>query len=226
MGCAKTMIELSLSEIDALVLKAYRGAGFSWGMAQEAGRASGWLALNGLPVASFFDSLLKQIDGVRSVQLTPSVSSGLWHRSENPLCPVVSGTVLSDSGLSYFSVNPIELGVVYSPGLLLPFAAACASAASVHVHLQCNKNRVSITEHGILQSADLQFLAVESASVIISTSSATSEVSTPAHSHAHRRVPVREDVFERLAKLAHRTYVPASEQSRATGAGAGITDND
>ena len=34
------------------------------------------------------------------------------------------------------------------------------------------------------------------------------------------------DVWARLNALAKRTYVPSSEESRAAGAGAGLTDND
>ncbi|MCY4180716.1 MAG: hypothetical protein OXD48_10695 [Litoreibacter sp.] len=38
--------------------------------------------------------------------------------------------------------------------------------------------------------------------------------------------PVPVDVIERLQAFAAKTYVPASEASRASGAGAGISDND
>lgn len=38
--------------------------------------------------------------------------------------------------------------------------------------------------------------------------------------------PVPVAVLERLSALAAKTYVPASEASRAAGAGAGLTDND
>jgi len=38
--------------------------------------------------------------------------------------------------------------------------------------------------------------------------------------------PVKDRLWARLQKLAARTYVPASQASRATGAGAGLTDND
>lgn len=219
------MIELSLGEIDVLVLKAYRGAGFSWGMAEEAGRASAWLARNGLPAAAFVDSLLKQIDGEDPSLLTPSVKSGSWYPSGNPLCPVISGTALSDTGLLTLSKDPIQLGIVYSPGLLLPFISACASAACINIDLQSSSHSISMTKHGTLKAGDFAFLSVDRADVILSTSS-VAEASITSHTESHRRVPVSEEVFERLAKFAHRTYVPASEQSRTSGAGAGVTDND
>lgn len=42
---------LAHSEVNALVTKAARGAGLSWGMAEEAGWAAEWLARGGLPAA-------------------------------------------------------------------------------------------------------------------------------------------------------------------------------
>ena len=39
---------LSQNEIEQLCLKAARGAGMSWGLAEEAGFAAAWLAMRGL----------------------------------------------------------------------------------------------------------------------------------------------------------------------------------
>jgi len=41
-------VDLSLSELEALALKAAKGAGFSWGIAAEAGKACRWLHTYGL----------------------------------------------------------------------------------------------------------------------------------------------------------------------------------
>jgi hypothetical protein len=45
---------------------------------------------------------------------------------------------------------------------------------------------------------------------------------------ATRYDPVETSDFgwDRITELARRTYVPASDQSRLRGAGAGLTDND
>jgi len=81
------MPQLSFGELDALVLKAYRGAGFSWGMAQEAGRAASWLAQKGLPAGFYYSLLLQQIDAVDSQSLTPNVDVN------NDVLPWMSATV-------------------------------------------------------------------------------------------------------------------------------------
>lgn len=44
---------LALSELRALVTKAARGAGLSWGLAEEAGWAAEWLSRQGLPAADW-----------------------------------------------------------------------------------------------------------------------------------------------------------------------------
>lgn len=46
-------VTLALSELRALVTKAARGSGLSWGLAEEAGWAAEWLARQGLPAAEW-----------------------------------------------------------------------------------------------------------------------------------------------------------------------------
>ena len=43
---------------------------------------------------------------------------------------------------------------------------------------------------------------------------------------AQSRVNVPQDILDQLNSLAHKTYAPATEKSRLTGAGAGPSDND
>jgi len=43
---------------------------------------------------------------------------------------------------------------------------------------------------------------------------------------AFQRIGIQSQAFEQLKSLGMRTTVPATEQSRAAGAGAGLTDND
>ena len=43
---------------------------------------------------------------------------------------------------------------------------------------------------------------------------------------AQSRVDIPQDILDRLNSLAHKTYAPATEESRLAGAGAGLSDND
>jgi len=204
------MTELSIGELDSLVLKAYRGSGFSWGLSQEAGRAAAWMAMHGLPAAKCFTELLQKTDGLERTALTPETNTGNWSNftslvcpaGNSGCCPVIAGTMLSDFGWTVGS--KLRLSSVYSPLILIPFVSFCAKSARTAL-------RVSIDEVSIYLTADGQ---------LVSTSSECELVAPVA-----RRAAISGDALERLEALAHRTYVPASDQSRS-GAGAGLTDND
>ncbi len=218
------MLELSLGELDALVLKAYRGAGFSWGIAQEAGRAASWLAERNLPAANMFATLLKQIDGVAAGDLTPDIASGQWIATVPAACPVVAGAVLSDLGFEYFGINQseIELGKVYSPAILLPFVASSAAAEKKSLRLIIDNQPVLISDTGEIDCSDQQqFVLASCAGVVIGKA----QVRAFTREFCQRAACSEPDMAV-LNSLAHRTYVPASAQSRAAGAGAGLTDND
>jgi hypothetical protein len=54
----------------------------------------------------------------------------------------------------------------------------------------------------------------------------TADASVPARPSLPPRIPVPQDLFDLFTRLAAKTYVPASDASRAAGAGAGDIDND
>ena len=65
------MIALSLGEAEALLRKAARGAGRSWGMAEECGRTIRWLESYGLAAMGLAADLLAQTDGMADTALAP-----------------------------------------------------------------------------------------------------------------------------------------------------------
>jgi len=220
--------DLSIGELDTLVFKAYRGAGFSWGMAQEAGRAASWLALNGLPAGSYFDALLHQIDGVAAAQLTPAVvisgNSIDWQNSAQALCPVICGSVISDLGASLTTDDSSMLfsGNLYSPGILLPFVADIARDCGENLQIKIDGQSVGISSEGRLETTDFSIPQICKVNISVVETSRQIPISSP----GYRRIFVSDTSLNYLGTLAHRTYVPASEQSRESGAGAGLTDND
>lgn len=92
----------SLSELEALGKKAARGAGFSWGEAEETGQALRILAASGLPAAAYFAQYLK---------------AGL---AEAATCPIKLGCALVDRA------DPDVSGCT-APALLMPFVARLAA---------------------------------------------------------------------------------------------------
>ena len=220
------MPDLSLGELDALVLKAYRGAGFSWGMAQEAGKAAVWLASNGLPAAEYFAALVKQIDGVEPAALAPMIKDGEWIDADRPLCPVVVGTVLSDYGLSYFCAKTeLVISAVHKPAVLLPFIVHCATVAGVSFSVWIDGCEVTADLPGCSGILSLNQAPVSIQQAQNESRSAAKILTGICGASQSRSVASREDL-KVLNLFAHRTYVPATEQSRVSGAGAGLTDND
>ena len=118
-------MKISFNEIEMTLLKAARGAGLEWGLAEEAAAAGRWLAGFDLPWAA---------------PLLGLFATGDWHgaiagdaRCLRPvaphdwLCPLRVGAFLSDLGAE---APPLILAV-RRPLLLLPFAARRAFPVEV-----------------------------------------------------------------------------------------------
>ena len=100
----------SLGETAALALKAARGAGMSWGLAEETAASVVWLHGRGLPGMSALCSYLGSTD-------TP--------RTDGPACPIITGCALIDGTMEAPErlSDSCDLGLVQAPLLLLPFVA-------------------------------------------------------------------------------------------------------
>ena len=84
----------SLNELDAMARKAARGAGYSWGLAEEAGRATRWLAAAGLPGPMCLAQLLAAVDGADFNDFTPAVLAGRCTADSGALCPRLCGVAV------------------------------------------------------------------------------------------------------------------------------------
>ena len=156
------MTDWSLIEVEALSKKAAKGAGYSWGQAEDAARAVRWLEARGLEGAAALAAVLEQKD------------AGL----ADTACPILRGISVSD-GMSPASELAGDSEIV-SPILLLPFADWAGESLDLGVEVGPEEVR----------------------------------------SHTSG------DTMKALGAFAHRTYAPATEESRVQGAGAGLTDND
>ncbi|MDX5349708.1 MAG: DUF3726 domain-containing protein [Paracoccaceae bacterium] len=103
-------VTLALSELRSLITKAARGAGLSWGLAEEAGWAAEWLARRGMPAADW-------------------ATVWLAARMEGALSPVEVGAALADqcAGAPGLRDKALPDGLV-APGYLLPFLHRIAQA--------------------------------------------------------------------------------------------------
>lgn len=216
-------IRLSLPEIDAICFKAARGAGYSWGMAEEASFAARWLAARGLPGPEILLAHLHQFDGKAWDEIAPLVGEVWCGRGGGILCALAAGSALSDrAGLPGNSgAEPFRIENLARPMLILPFVHQVAKAQGVDLSVRWGQSEAILSANGWRIDAEETVAGrPETAAVEIC------KVDRPGKAGALSADSLIENATLRgLLAFAHRTYVPATDQSRA-GAGAASSDND
>ncbi len=207
---------LSLNEVEAVAKKAATGTGYPWGLAEEAAKATRWLCKYQLDGVSALAGLLKQVDDAKVSDRAPRFTSNVWAASEGLLCPLVAGTVVSDR--AHIVTQDIRFAKLAWPILVLPFAASLAVQT---------KQTVTVNWEGaeaVTDGASVCF-AGEAVPVALWAAVRLGGTMDTARTTAARATPKSED-WELVNTFAHRTYAPATEESRQKGAGAGTSDND
>lgn len=210
---------VSLNEVESLSLKAARGAGMSWGLAEEAAHAARWLAARGWA----WDRSLVVLLGRRE-QIAAPMLAGHGIRSSRQgfaICPIHAGAAMAD--LLHVDQS-ITLYDVLSPIWLVPFAYR-RTIEHRSVELTWASGACSINAGGAIgaeppgiQDASLDWIRVELKASVLSPD--VPQLSTQPD------VPADPAAWSALEQWAARTYVAASLQSRLAGAGAGLSDND
>lgn len=211
---------VSLNEIESLSYKAARGAGMSWGLAEETAYATRWLASRGMAWDGLLAALLERRGETAAALLSGSdVRSS---RAGSALCPIHAGVAAAD--LLQLTAQ-VTLHDVLLPVWLLPFACRRSNEAE-QVRLVWNTGTWTaragdFATVGALKPPDrLDWVRMERHAANLSVAEAPER---PAVSSGIMADPAACAVLERWAA---RTYVPASLQSRLAGAGAGLSDND
>ena len=211
----------SLNETEAMAKRAARGAGYSWGLAEEAGKAVRWLCINGLDGCGILARLLDRVDTGRATGLSPMSVAEDWSGASGQLCPLIAGASLSDHA-SLLRDREIVMRNVLFPALVLPFAAAAAATSETAVSVNWDGKETVCLASGLCRANNGAALAALKCTDLRVTLGGTAG---PAIAPARRTSPAAADLAI-LNRFAHRTYAPATEASRLLGAGAGMTDND
>ena len=199
----------SQNEIFGMSVKAARGAGHPMGLAEDMARATLWLCQNHFDGIGVLITELRLESG--PVQYETS-SAGIKLSGASTACLAVCGMDGLAAGLSKSAI----LENVTNPLMLL---GICADAS------KGLEKRVDVDEWAVLDNG--QIISVGDDPKIgdyrlkMSNSTHQGPVSDgiePTDIPDHR--------WSVLEALAARTYVPATAESRAAGAGAGLTDND
>lgn len=217
---------LSCNEAASLCMKAARGAGMSWGMAEEAGFAAAWLVAHGLDGPSFLRAHLERADGKDWLELCPTIMPGDWQNAKGQAaCPIILGATMCD--YARLPEGPVAgakimLGSVSAPILLLPFLSELGHQHGLSFTLAESTGSVCIAEdHATLQAAAK---LLDAAQLELTMSVKADDTSN----HTAASIPNAQTTAATIAALntfAMRTTVPATDASRA-GAGSTLSDND
>ncbi|NOD95071.1 DUF3726 domain-containing protein [Ruegeria sp. HKCCD4884] len=209
-------MNFSLNEMEATAKRATRGAGYSWGQAEEASKAARWLCVQGLDGAGILSSLLEQGLASDPAAHRPRQIDRLW-QGQRALCPLSAGPLLSDAA-HLLKTGPIEMQYVAVPALMLPFARHAARILNEALTIEIDAVQFVVSEGWLVAQDSLPEAAHE---VVVSRGGAP----TTLREQQTRAYPDPQD-WDTLNRFAHRTYAPATEESRLLGAGSGLSDND
>ena len=216
-------VELSLNEVETLAAKAGRGAGFSWGLADDIGKGARHLAIAGLPWAAALLGLAAIVPllppspehalaaDLAGASIAPSVPGGV-------LCPVRTGALLADRPHRRAG-DALRIERVAYPLWLIAFAALPGRSAPIGLSWPGAAATVRACSIA-LPPENCDWLA-PLADVVLGPSLARLAAAAP-----RRRAHIGRAELDALIELAARTYVPASESSRAKGAGGGRVDDE
>ncbi|WP_187429294.1 hypothetical protein ROLI_040140 [Roseobacter fucihabitans] len=217
---------LSCSEVAALCMKAARGAGMSWGMAEEAGFAAAWLVSHDVDGPSHLRAHLERVDGRSWSDLCPSITPGIWQNTAGQAaCPIILGATMCDyanlpEGPTAGAI--VKLGKVSAPILLVPFLASIAQDDHLAITLSWDGGAFCLEQcEANIRTAEKALCAPDLELTL------TAKAATPSHAPVAltRKANISAETIIALNTLAMRTTVPASDASRA-GAGSALSDND
>jgi hypothetical protein len=215
---AADQIRLTMPEISALSLRAARGAGLDWGMAEECASAATWLAAHQF---NWANAVLHQLETPMSRQVIPAI--GRWHADE-PVCGLHVGATLSD-----FACLPegpgfgvLSLGPINGPLMLVPFVVRAAKQLDTAFDVSLG------APPWLRVSGDcVQVLAGRAGPEMIAevTISPTRHAPDPPHNAADQNAVVSRDQYDRLDRLALKMTVPSSALSAKGAGGLGLDDD-
>ncbi len=206
----------SLNEVVAIAKKAARGAGYSWGLAEEAGVAVRWLSMHGFDGCAALASLLERMDGATLPEHGPQLSQDVWCSKHGAMCALMAGTAFADRA-SLHGDGEVVMRNVVAPLMFVPFVADVARMTGRPVRMRWTDT--DLVTDGVDVSGDAG--SGTASDVLVSFGAA---IGPPRATKT--RVAPKSLVWAVLNTFAERTYAPATEASRLKGAGAGVSDND
>ena len=201
----------TLSEIDTTSKRATRGAGFSWGIAEEVGKNMRLLELYGLPGIKNLNKFLKDYKEKKFHKTTLISHSN--NANKNPFCPIILGANFIDQVKLLDKKINIKISNVAFPILFLPFVSRASEIVGKKIFLNFDDKEFLFNLNQSIYSNYLKNEILENCNNI--------KISFIENNNSFN-----EDEWKELYKLSEDTFVEETESLKIGSAGAGLTDND
>ena len=201
----------TLSEIDTTSKRATRGAGFSWGIAEEVGKNMRLLELYGLSGIKNLNKFLKDYHEKEFQKI--ALISETNNTNKYPFCPIMLGTNFIDQINLLDKKNNIQILNVAFPILFLPFVSRASEIIGKKIFLKIDEKEFLLNLNQSIYSNYLKNEVLEICNTI--------NISFIENNNSFN-----ENEWKELYKLSEDTFVEESESSKIGAAGAGLTDND
>ena len=199
----------SLSEIDTTSKRASKAAGFSWGIAEEIGKAIRSLELFGLPGIKNLNLYLNKIE-----KNHPEKINKIDKENKNKeSCPIYCGVAFLDQCQKLEILKSIKFYNVNYPVLIFPFISKASEILGKKILMQFNSSSVIMNFNKSILLKNLEKQVID----------LVDEISIE---FLENNNSFSEKDWGELYKLSEKTFVEESDSLKTKGAGAGLTDND
>ena len=209
--CTSSHLWFSQSELQQLVVKAARGAGYSWSDAEEIGWAAAWLSKFGLPGGDFMLSLMQSND-----LQAPRPAALRWKGNSHPHCPLRCGLALMDFAQLPEGLGASCLVIESMTGLPCFLAFAARTARQIQHPLQIQWEEQSLFVHeDAWPSVEIDQVSMEFGKTVdVRITRSNSDMVSIERKNPQYCVRVSKQFLEQLEAFAHQTLVPATDLSR------------
>ena len=220
------MANYSLSEIDALCKKATRGAGYSWGMAEEVGKAVRWLSAYGFSGPSILSKHLELVADkhqsfIPNLKNTSSPEDIIeFANDDKPMCSIYCCMLINDLGHAVADQKTLSFHNMMFPLLAFASVGRIAEAYNISASFTYNETEIICNAQGIKVKDTpplLSDFSIEESANVLCRVVKNNSKNTHCPAPQGRPIPAEDLII--LEKFAHKTYAPATEESRLRGAG-------
>ena len=202
---------ITLSEIDTTSKRATKAAGFSWGIAEEVGKNMRLLELYGLSGIKNLNEYFKNYKKKQYQKV--SLISETNYSQKIPYCPIILGTNFLDQVTLLENINEIQFKNVAFPLLLLPFVSRASDIIGKKIFMKIDEKEFLLNFNQSIYSNYLKSEILENSKLI-------------KINFIENKNTFKETEWNELYKLSEDTFVEETDSLKASGAGAGLTDND